>query len=135
MLLQTPHPLKTEMVWQGPDGYSYADPVLFPTHSVVFLYREREQCFSWCPKSSLPEVVFYALRRTAYGHALDLHLHLEHLRLGWRRVPFKAMCSRKCAVPLVPASSKRLPHRPRRRRSHGGHPCGDRVDLRDDAEA
>jgi hypothetical protein len=37
MLLQTPHPLKTEMVWQGPDGYSYADPVLFP-HTVLFFY-------------------------------------------------------------------------------------------------
>jgi hypothetical protein len=39
MLLQTPHPLKTEMVWQGPDGYSYADPVLFPTHSAVFFIQ------------------------------------------------------------------------------------------------
>jgi hypothetical protein len=35
MLLQTPHLLKTEMVWQGPDGYDYADPVLFSPYSAV----------------------------------------------------------------------------------------------------
>jgi hypothetical protein len=107
----------------------------FP-HTVLFFYTGKgNSAFHGAQSRRYQKWFFYALRRTAYGHVLDLHLHLEHLRLDWRRVPFKAMCSRKCAVPLVPASSKRLPHRPRRRRSHGGHPCGDRVDLRDDAEA
>jgi len=66
MLLQTPHLLKTEMVWQGPDGYDYADPVLF-SHTLLL----QEIVLSWCPKLSLPEAIFLILLLPEHGSLID----------------------------------------------------------------
>lgn len=67
MLLQTAHLLKTEMVWQGPDGYNYADRVLFSTQCCFYTGNSAFHV----PKSSLPEVVFLILLLPEYGSLID----------------------------------------------------------------